>query len=178
MIANKYHVERRFRGRDIVIDLAKLPDRDGGFYEVMALDKRGVELDCVRSIDFDDAVRAFNLMLKKFPAGDAPLSGKYAKLRDDLRGALDAGIAAEGLSPDDGGACNFDSTIIFLPRWKSELVKKAAEEAGTRCFRWDKGYIFPPLTGGQGFKRTANAEAMTKAMKGCGYDAFTRYMMD
>ncbi len=50
------------------------------------------------------------------------LTGRYAKLRDDLIDAVAAGIAAEEKNPDDGGSMNFDSAAIRLPRWNLSLI--------------------------------------------------------
>lgn len=178
MINNSFFVERRFNGKPIVIDLAKLPDWDGGCYEVMALDKSGHEYDCVRTRDFASAVREFDLMVARFPETESPLKGRYAKLRDDLKLALDKGRIAEDQSEGDGGACNLDSLAVYLPRWNAELVKRAAKEAGTSCWKDGKKYVFHPNTAGQGYKRTDNAETMTQTMRGLGYEAFTRYWID
>lgn len=112
----------------------------------------------------------------------AELTGKYAKLRDDLKIALLAGKSAEQANPEDGGTCNFDSPTLILPRWRKALVKQAAEEAGTSCFEWKFGipgkFVFTPLTGGQGNARTRNAEAVKNMLKTMGYDAYMYYQMD
>ncbi|MCC8080037.1 MAG: hypothetical protein LIO57_08310 [Oscillospiraceae bacterium] len=110
------------------------------------------------------------------------LGGKYAKLRDDLRAALEAGRAAEAAAPEDGGTCNFDACALRLPRWLAAKVEQAAQEAGTRCFDWQlyggRRYVFTPDTHGQGNARSRNAEAMTAYLRAAGYDAFDYCQMD
>lgn len=105
---------------------------------------------------------------------DKPLTGKYAKLRDDLKAALIAGKAAE-INSDDGGSCNFDSPALYLPRWNEELVKRAAKEAGSSCFIWhlfkSKLFVFRPNTACQANGRSRNAEMMRKYLETAGYDA-------
>lgn len=112
----------------------------------------------------------------------APLTGKYAKLRDDLRRALEAGRTAEDANPEDGGTCNFDSPALRLPHWTAEKVKQAAKEAGAGCFIWNccgtKAYVFTPNTRAQGNARTRSAEEMTDALLAMGYDAITCFQMD
>lgn len=108
--------------------------------------------------------------------GPSHLSGKYAKLRDDLRVALQAGRDAEALNPEDGGTCNLDAVAVRLPRWHSAKVKHAAKEAGTSCFEWylwgTVSFVFTPDTTAQGNARIRNAESMKVALKAMGYDAF------
>ena len=107
------------------------------------------------------------------------LTGRYAKLRDDLKTALEIGRAAQ--TGEDGGTCNLDATAIFLPRWKTDLIKQAAKEAGTDCFEWDFGrrkFVFLPDSKAQANDRSRNAEAMTRYMKERGYEAFDYCQMD
>lgn len=110
------------------------------------------------------------------------LTGKYAKLRDDLISALAAGRAAEDANPEDGGTCNFDSAALQLPYWNGAMVEQAAREAGTRCFVWalwgSKSFVFGPDTRAQGNARSRNAEAMAEALKRMGYVATMYYQMD
>ena len=108
-----------------------------------------------------------------------PLTGKYAKLAEDLRVALATGRAAEIENPEDGGTCNFDSPAIYLPKWRKSLVEQAAREAGCGCFDISTGcFLFMPDTGGQGNARTRNARAMTNKLKELGYKASVHYQMD
>ena len=106
---------------------------------------------------------------------------KYRKLCEDIKKALQAGIEAENAMKNDGGCCNFDSAAIHLPRWGGKKVEEAAENAGTRAFKWyglNGYYVFWPKTHGHGNKRSANAEAMTKALRDMGYEAMMYCQMD
>ena len=179
MIDGKYHERRIYHGRPILIDLARFD----GAYEAIVMDSRtSDDLECFRSSDLGEAIAAFRGMLKKYPSSPAPLKGRYAKLRDDLRKALAAGKAAETENPEDGGTCNFDSASISLPRWRSSLVEQAAAEAGTGCFTWSlfggSRFVFSPDTRSQGNARSRNAEAMTEALRSMGYDAMDYSQMD
>lgn len=106
-----------------------------------------------------------------------PLTGKYAKLRDDLIAALDIGAKAE--TGEDGGTCNVDAPAILLPRWTRNLVKRAAREAGTECFEWNlygsRYFVFQPRTRAIGNDRSRNAEAATSFLESCGYERVICY---
>lgn len=106
------------------------------------------------------------------------LTGKYAKLRDDLIKAIEAGNKRANAS-DDGGTCNFDAPALKLPRWQIAKIKQAADEAGCGCFMWFSGvYVFPLRCGGQANKVTAAAEAAEKALENAGYSASVYYQAD
>lgn len=110
------------------------------------------------------------------------LTGKYAKLRDDLHTALQAGLAAETANPEDGGASNFDAASLYLPRWAKNKIYQAAQEAGTICTTWElcgrRRYVFEPHTHGQGNARSRNAEAITAVLRSMGYDAYNYRQID
>lgn len=112
---------------------------------------------------------------------DAPLTGKYAKLRDDIRAALEATEWAE--QTEDGGTCNLDAPVLSLPRWNESLVKRAAAEAGGFAYKWrmgrmTMGWIISPRSSGQANRRSRKAEAMREELEKRGYDAFMYYAMD
>ena len=117
-----------------------------------------------------------------FSPAASDLPGKYARLRDDLRAALEAGRAAEAADPEDGGTCNFDAAALSLPRWSADLIRQAAQEAGTGCFSWDcygkRLWVIGPDTRAQGNARSRNAEAMVRALQAAGYDALDYCQMD
>lgn len=109
-----------------------------------------------------------------------PLTGKYAKLRDDLRKVYEIGKAAAA-QVEDGGTCNFDAPSISLPRWQSAKVKQACKEAGCGCFEWKsfgRRWVISFRIAGQAYKRETAAEAMTKALADMGYDALTYCAID
>lgn len=179
MLDGKYRTEGYYKSKKIIVDLADI----GGKYEVIAMTKNGLDLACETYHKLAEAIDAYHKMVETYiQATEKPLSGKYAKLRDDLKKALEVGKAAELADPEDGGACNFDSAAIYLPRWREALVKQAAKEAGTSCFDWSlygyKHFVFRPDTKGQGNARSRNAEAMTKCLENLGYDVFEYCQMD
>lgn len=108
------------------------------------------------------------------------LSGRYAKLADDLRQAAEIGRQAAAQS-GDGGTCNFDAVSVKLKGWTKSKVEAAAGQAGVGCFVWNlwgsKSYVFP-LASGQGDARTAAAEAMRDFLRSAGYEASVYYQMD
>lgn len=113
-------------------------------------------------------------------AAPKPLTGKYAKLRDDLRKVYEIGKAAAA-QVEDGGTCNFDAPSLLLPRWQSAKVKQACEEAGCGCFEWkcfNRRWVICFRIAGQAYKRETAAEAMTKALTAMGYDALTYCAID
>ena len=192
MINGEYHSEYKYNGKRIVVDIAKFPSyaHPEGVYEVMAYNKaNGKELAMLRTPILDEAVAAYEMMMEDYPADEQrepnappPLTGKYAKLRDDLKRALQIGRDAEHANPEDGGTCNFDASSIRLTRWNSAKIEQAAKEAGTSCFKWDmyggSRYVFSPDSHAQGNARSRNAEAMTKALREAGYDAMDYCQMD
>lgn len=176
MYNGMYHTERKYMGKPIIIDLAEIY----GKFEVMVMGKKGIEIECFTSKDFDEAKTKYMEYRHKYYESEGPLKGKYAKLRDDIIKALSVGEAAE--TDDDGGACNFDGCAILTTRWRESLLKQVAREAGTTGHKWKiygaSYFVFSPRTHGQGNKRADNAEAMTKYMQSLGYDALTYCQMD
>ena len=191
MYQGKYHTETRYKGQRIVIDLCEM----GRGFEVMALyTSTGNEIDVANCDNLPDAVKAYDRMIRQYketpppacPSGKkeppAPLSGRYAKLRDDLREALKAGKEAEAAEKNDGGASNFDSAALYLPRWTAAKVQQAAKEAGTVAHVHGSGggrsFVIAPDSTAQGRKRTVNAKALTAALKAAGYDSRVHYCID
>ena len=163
-------------GKAAILSTAELAP---GLYETMlASPDFGTEYKVLRNTTEEGALADFKRLHKAYHV--APLSGKYAKLAEDLRKAASVGEAAARLS-DDGGTCNFDAATIRLKGWNRAKVEQAAKEAGVRCFEWSlwgsKSFVFPIATG-QGNARTAGAEAMSEALKSAGYDAGMYYQMD
>jgi hypothetical protein len=181
------HEEYTYKSRRVILDAAELAP---GRYETMLLrSSDGHELETITTGTAADALQAFDkIRAAHLPDAEqadktpAPLTGKYAKLRDDLKKALAAGRAAEDADPEDGGTCNLDAAALALPRWNAAKVEQAAEEAGTGCFTWtlfrQRRYVFRPNTFAQGNARSRNAEAMTAALRSLGYDAFDYAQMD
>lgn len=182
----------------IIIDTAKIESAIGPVYETMAMYERsGLDIEHIQTCDLNEARANHRAMVERYGREAAeyyaeqdakreeqakkPLTGKYAKLRDDLKAACEA--AAWTLNTEDGGTCNFDAPTIDLPRWNAEKIKQAAEEAGVGAFRWRwggtiLGWVFSPRFTGQGNRRTRHAEAMSAELSRRGYDAGMYYQMD
>lgn len=107
------------------------------------------------------------------------LTGKYLKLAEDLAKAAEA--ARMTVPPEDGGTCNFDSLMLYLPRWEAAKVKLAAEAAGIyagKCCGYKSTFTFSVPVFAQGYARTKQAEVMDRVMKDLGYESGVFYMMD
>lgn len=184
MIDNKYHFEGKDKaGKPIIIDLADLSGY--GDYEIIAMrPKDGQEIEVSTAETLDEAIRDYENYIEKYALKDGekpPLTGKYAKLRDDLIAAY---AETEHLEQtEDGGTCNFDAPVLHLERWNAAKIMQAAEEAGGHARRWTwgktmMGWIFSTRSSGQGSRRTRRAEAISEAMKAKGYDASMYYQAD
>jgi hypothetical protein len=71
---------------------------------------------------------------------------------------------------------------LVLPYWNTEKAGFAIEAAGLHSFthvRWGtRLFIVSVPFGGQGNRRTRQAEAMAKSMRDAGYEASVWYQMD
>jgi hypothetical protein len=105
---------------------------------------------------------------------------KYEKLTADLKQAIESAKAVS--NSEDGGSCNYDSLELVLPYWNTEKAESAIESAGLHSFthvRWGaRLFIISVPFGGQGNRRTQQAEAMAKSMRDVGYEASVWYQMD
>ena len=175
MIKGMYHTKRKHEGKPIVIDIAEIC----GHYEIAVLAENGFDLEMSTCYTIDEAERIYNGYLKKYPESPAPLTGRYAKLADDLKTAIEAGQASEAKNPEDGGACNFDATLIYLPRWTVLKVIRAAKEAGMTAQKYKPGsFVINPITNGQANARSRNSKAMTAKLSELGYQTTDYYCMD
>lgn len=168
-------------GRRVILDTCELA---ANRYETMLMYPDGQEITYRTASTETDALRDFEVILAAYPAdkkpeAPKPLTGKYAKLRDDLIKARAIALDAAALV-EDGGTCNLDAPSLLLPRWQSAKVKQACEEAGGDYFRWgySNRYVICLRLPGQAYKRETAAEAMTKALADMGYDALTYCAMD
>ena len=187
----------KYDGREILIDTAVIGGGPGCMttYETMAMyTDNSMDIDCARTHDFKEAKRNHEHMVEKWQGAEdfrvkelerakkkITLSGKYAKLRDDLIAAY---AETEHLEQtEDGGTCNFDSPVLNLERWNAKQIERAAEEAGGSAWQWKSGryvmgWVFSPRSSGQGNRRTRRAEAIAKAMETKGYSVGMYYQMD
>lgn len=179
-MASIKHEEYTYNGRRVILDAAEI--YPGEFETMILRASDGYEIDSKTTSSKEVALAAFDTFRKAYPPDVATLTGKYAQLRDDLKKALAAGVAAEAADPEDGGTCNFDSAAIYLPRWNARKVEQAAKEAGTFCSDWQlfghKHFVFCPITHAQANARSRNAEAVTAALKAMGYEAIDYCQMD
>lgn len=176
------HTDYTHNNRRVILDTCEL---SAGRYETMLLYPNGHEIACRAARTEADAIADFEVILAAYPAdkkpeAPKPLTGKYAKLRDDLRKVYEIGKAAAA-QVEDGGTCNFDAPSISLPRWQSAKIEQACKEAGCGCFEWKsfgRRWVISFRIAGQAYKRETAAEAMTKALAGMGYDALTYCAID
>lgn len=175
MINGKYHTERICKGEKIVIDIAEICGR----YEIAVLGKGGKELEMETVRTVQEARKVYGEYLKKYPESPAPLTGKYKQLSEDIRKAIEAGQAAEAENPEDGGTCNFDATLIYLPRRQESKVLQASKEAGTNAWKYKAGlYVINPVTSGHANARSRNVEIMTAKLSALGYQVTDYCEMD
>ena len=103
---------------------------------------------------------------------------RYTKLTQDLKAAVEAAQAA-AVAIDDGGTCNMDSPMVWLPRWNAAKIKEAARAAGTRAYKHRLSWwMFSTGVYAQGDPRTIAAKAASHLLEERGYRASVFYMMD
>lgn len=171
------HHEFRSYGKELIVDTCKID----GYYETMVMYPDGNEIECVRNSELDNALADHTRLHDKYRHHDclleiAKLGGRYLKLREAFEKVYEA--AAEHRNHDDGGTCNFDRMWLHLQSYEEMRVAAAAKQAGLRVskgnFLHKKVYFVEPPFGGQGFRRTKQAEAM----KSLGYAAGMFYQID
>ena len=94
---------------------------------------------------------------------------------------LIAKIEADKLKDtDDGGTCNFDIPTLKLPsEWTNWMLDVAFQHTGLSYERVSKETIhIIGAVEGQGFRRTAMAEAFSEALTKQGYVSYVYYQMD
>ena len=100
----------------------------------------------------------------------------------ELKSALlIAKIEADKLKDtDDGGTCNFDTPTLKLPsEWTSLMLDVAFKNTGMSYERVSKETIhILGAVEGQGFRRTAMAEAFSEALTKQGYVSYVYYQMN
>lgn len=78
----------------------------------------------------------------------------------------------------DDGTSNIDTPILFLPGWSWASILEAFQLTGlVPCRHGSTVYILRACEG-QGFRRTAMAEAFRDSLKASGYKAAVDYRMD
>lgn len=81
---------------------------------------------------------------------------------------------------DDGGTSNFDTPVLRLgSEWTDERIERAFNLTGLRPYRISKiSVLVLDAVEGQGFRRTAMAEAFRDSLRASGYEAYVDYQMD
>lgn len=182
MINNELHDEIKYKGKPLIIDTCNLGDMLNYPYETMVLRPGGTELACILSATLEDAQRVHSRFLKEYSEQEeAPLTGKYLRLKQDLLDAYAATVHLE--NTEDGGTCNFDAPVLHLERWNAQKIKQAAKEAGGSAWQWRSGryvigWVFSPRSSGQANRRSRRAAAISDFLKAKGYDAGMYYQMD
>lgn len=105
------------------------------------------------------------------------------KLQRDL---VEAGAAAVKALDEakakgpDGGACNFDSAVMYFPRVQETKVEACAAAVGFRLSKYSNGayHLSVPHVGHQGHYRTVQAEAQCELLRAAGWDVHMYYKMD
>lgn len=167
--------EIRYKNRPLTIDTRAI---ENGLFETAALRNNGDELAMVRSTSPAVAASIHENVLRSFLPAD------LLKLSADL-GACVAQAYEENKDHEDGGTCNFDAPVVYLPGGHAGTISAAASLVGESCFEWQKRkkgpffnfFVFSgPL--GQGNKRTAMAERISELMEIRGYHTSVYYQMD
>lgn len=166
------------RGGEAAI-LSTIEMAPGQFETMLASPDFGTEYAQLRTTSEAQALGDFRHLRKQYHV--PPLSGKYAKLSEDLAAAAAYGLEVAAGS-DDGGTCNMDAAGLVLSGWIEAKVEQAAKAAGVGCFVWrlwgSKSYVFPIPCGYQGNARSAAAEAMKNMLRDLGYETTMYYQMD
>lgn len=81
---------------------------------------------------------------------------------------------------EDGGTCNFDTpTLTLASEWSDADVNKVFKSTGLRPYKVAKNvYHVLGAVEGQGFRRTAMAEAFRDTLVQLGYASSVYYQMD
>ena len=113
---------------------------------------------------------------------------QYADLIGALKKAQETAKAA-GLLSDDGGTCNFDSPVLYMPKGTRErTMDKIGLRAGVSFMKWESRpfagadrtawLIFGDFMSGQGNRRSRSAEAFAASLKADGFESDTYYQID
>ena len=105
------------------------------------------------------------------------------KLIQDLQAAKEAALKTARDNPGDGGTCNMDRAILFLPKGvRVAQVAGAVTRAGLSghgsTWLGARVYFIHAPIGGQGDLNTRQAEAISWTLKTAGWGAAVYYQMD
>ncbi|MBR2343208.1 MAG: hypothetical protein IKA64_03040 [Clostridia bacterium] len=80
---------------------------------------------------------------------------------------------------EEGGTSNMDTPVIFLPGWNATTIREAFILTGLLPdIRKDGAVYILRACEGQGYRRTAMAEAFRDSLKASGYNAGVDYRID
>ena len=79
---------------------------------------------------------------------------------------------------EDGGTSNMDNPTIYLPDWSESAINEAFQLTGLVPSRHGSTVFILRACDGQGYRRTAMAEAFCNSLKASGYTAGVDYRMD
>ena len=79
---------------------------------------------------------------------------------------------------DDDGTSNMDTPTISLPRWSESAINEAFQLTGLVPNRHGSTIFILRACEGQGYRRTAMAEAFCESLRASGYTAGVDYRMD
>ena len=83
------------------------------------------------------------------------------------------------IETEDNGTCNFDSPILILEKeWSDKDIREAFNGTGLQYLREKDTVEIYNATDGQGYRRTAMAEAFCESLRASGYNAGVDYRMD
>lgn len=105
----------------------------------------------------------------------------HDKLHAAFEAAAEAGRTAN--PGDDGGTCNLDTAVLFLPHAMKADLEAAAVGTGIRLSdrKWmgrECFFIYADDCGGQGFARTRSAEAIERSLAHAGFRTSVYYQID
>lgn len=106
---------------------------------------------------------------------------RYEQLKNDLKYAVEKATEI-AYQTDDGGTCNFDSCILYLPRYNKDKTLETIKETGIRAFKGNYYgkvcYILENPVYAQADRNTIQAEIINKIMGNKGYNVGMYYQMD
>lgn len=80
---------------------------------------------------------------------------------------------------DDGGTSNFDTPVIILEGWTGSEIRQAFLLTELTPYIEKNGVVeILKACIGQGFRRTAMAEAFRDSLKASGYTSYVHYQID
>lgn len=79
---------------------------------------------------------------------------------------------------EDEGTSNMDAPTIYLPEWSESDINEAFQLTGLVPSRHKEAIYILRACEGQGYRRTAMAEAFCKSLRASGYTAAVDYRLD